>query len=45
MFNFAIWVLQRWLKKKGIENDAVIIISKSNYSFDDYENQKNILEG
>lgn len=43
MFNFAIWFLQRWLKKKGVE-DAVFIISTEGWSFDDYKNHKTLLE-
>ena len=44
MFNLAIWFLQRWLRKKEVDGEAVIIISGKRWSFDDFKKHENYLE-
>ena len=42
LFAFAIWYLQRWLKKNDIE-DTVFIIGTDVWSFDDYNKHKDLI--
>lgn len=44
MFNLAIWFLQRWLKKKDVDKEAVFIISAKGWSFDELKKHENYLE-
>ena len=43
LFNLAIWFLQRWLKNRDIDEEAVFIISATSYSFDDYKRHEHLV--